>query len=90
MHLNLKALGFTIVLYLVYLLVVFLTNKFYTPRAANDITGPPFLVMIVGVLVILLFFFRSIYLAYSGDSSYWSVVILHVILIFVLVYRFAF
>ncbi len=90
MHLNLKALGLTIVLYLVYLLVVFLTNKFYTPRAANDITGPPFLVMIVGALVILLFFFRSIYLAYSGDSSYWSVVILHVILIFVLVYRFAF
>lgn len=87
MHLNVKALLFTIGLYVLVFLTAYLTEKFYTPRGANDITGPPFLVIIAGLLVILVFFFRSIYMAYAVDNSYWSVVILHIILLLVILFK---
>ncbi len=80
MKLNVKAILFTIGLYLAVFLAVFLTETFYVSRGANDITGPPFLVMVLGVFIILFFFIRSIVLAFTKDKSYWSVVLLNVIL----------
>lgn len=87
MYLNLKALLFTLGLYILFFLLTYLTEKFYTPKAANDITGPPFLVAVAGLLVILVFFFRSIYMAFAVDKSYWGVVILHVILLLIIIYK---
>lgn len=88
MHLNLKALLFTCGLYIIVILATYLTEKFYIPKGANDITGPPFMVAVLGGLVILFFFFRSIYLSFAVDNSYWSIVILHVILILFVLYKF--
>lgn len=87
MYLNLKALLFTLGLYILFFLLTYLTEKFYTPKAANDITGAPFLVAVAGLLVILVFFFRSIYMAFAVDKSYWGVVILHVILLLIIIYK---
>ncbi|MBS1749443.1 MAG: hypothetical protein JST63_06045 [Bacteroidetes bacterium] len=88
MHLNLKALLFTLGLYVLYFLAVYFTEKLYTPKAANDITGPPFMVGVAGLLILLIFFFRSIYVAFAVDKSYWGVVILHVILLLIIMYKF--
>lgn len=88
MNINWKALLFTIGLYVATILTVFITEKLYTSRGANDITGPPFLVAFLGFAIIIFFFFRSIYQAIAIDKSYWIVVILHLILLLFLVFKY--
>lgn len=88
MNTNWKAILFTIGLYVATILSVFIAEKLYTPRGANDITGPPFMVAVLGFAIIVFFFFMSIYQAVAIDNSYWIVVILHLTLLLFLVFKF--
>ena len=88
MKVNYKAIITTLILYAIVLFSIYLTDKFYIPRGANDITGPPFIVAILGGIAILISFFRSIFSAIKKEKSYWLVVILHLILISILLNKF--
>lgn len=88
MQINYGQIILTISLYAVFFTTLFLTEKFYTPRAANDITGPPFLVGVIGILILLFFLFRSIYMAAFKDSSYWIPVIIHVVMLVFVFFKF--
>lgn len=83
-----KPVLFTVALYIFCFLAVYLTEKLYVPRGANDITGPPFLVMVLGLLVILVFFLRSIYLAIARSKDYWYAVMVHMLFLLFILYRF--
>lgn len=83
-----RAILFTFGVYILFFLVVFLAEKLYTPHGANDITGPPYIVFILGIIVILLLFFRSIYRAFVTDKFYWIIVLLHILLLLTIVFTF--
>lgn len=85
---NRKAIWFTICLYVMTVVIVLIADKLYTPQSANDIMGPPFMTMVGCFIVLLIFFFRSIYIAIFKKVSYWSVVVIHLLLMIVLVYSF--
>lgn len=88
MNIHWKAVLFTIGLYAAIILAVFITDKLYVSRGANDITGPPFMVAVLGAVIIIFFFLRSIYQAVSIDKFYWIITMLHLILISLTVFKF--
>lgn len=88
MNINWKPLLFTVGLYMAIILAVLITDKLYTQRGANDITGPPFMRAALGAVIILFFFLRSIYQAIAVCKSYWLVAVVHLLLILIIVFKF--
>lgn len=88
MNINWKPILFTVGLYLAIILAIFITDKLYTQRGANDITGPPFMMAVLGAVIILVFFLRSIYQAIAVGKSYWLVAVVHLMLILIIIFKF--
>ncbi len=88
MTINWKALLSTLILYIIVLMSIYLTDTLYVSKGANDITGLPFIVAILGGIILLISFVRSIYLAIKKDKSIWIVVILHIAFLGILISKF--
>ena len=83
-----RSVLFTIFLYVMATVVIFTVDALYVPKSANDITGPPFMLMLGCGALILFFFLRSIYMAIAKNVSYWRVVVTHLILMLLAIFIF--
>ena len=77
----------TLALYVAVILSFLLADKFDYKHGANDM-GNSLMVFAIAVLVVGMFFIRSIYQAISVNRSYWLVAGLHVICIVIFMMYF--
>lgn len=85
---NWKPVLITLAIYVAGIAAIFLSNKFYTPRGANDITGPPFLVSVLVGLIFVVFFLITIFQGIKHGGSYWIAASLQFLLLLFLMYKF--